>query len=468
MLVVIVAMFGMAIDLSMLYNRKAELQTVTDAAALAAARQLNGTSAGITNAGAQAKSAAEMLSYNYKKTNKVVWSNGALKFGTSPDANGAWMDASTAAGIANQIFFVKADSGALDSQPGLVRSFFMEIVSPAAAASNMSATSIAGRSTLNVTPLAVCALEPLTPGRARPPIGANQELVEYGFRRGIAYDLMNLSPVASSGPQNFVVDPLDKPGVLGSSSNTQTSVVAPFVCTGSIRATQIVGQSITVSSSFPIDPLYQHLNTRFDQYTGTSCDASSAPPDLNVKPYVYTSIPWMQQPGSQPLGQSANSSSASGKLQTVADDAPSPGGPNAKNQYGPLWSYSKAVKYSAYSAGVPEPANGYLTFAATDWSTLYSPGQPQQNSYPANTPFAASGVNYFLAPSAAHKPGIKDRRVLNIPLLFCPVATGTTTAPVLAIGKFFMTVPATSSSLVGEFAGVAQEANLVSKVELFK
>jgi hypothetical protein len=42
------------------------------------------------------------------------------------------------------------------------------------------------------------------------------------------------------------------------------------------------------------------------------------------------------------------------------------------------------------------------------------------------------------------------------------------TATVLAIGKFFMTVPATSTALVGEFAGIASEDGAHTQVELFQ
>jgi len=49
-LLLMIAMLGMALDLSRGYNRKIELQNVADAAALAAAAALDGTSAGIDRA----------------------------------------------------------------------------------------------------------------------------------------------------------------------------------------------------------------------------------------------------------------------------------------------------------------------------------------------------------------------------------------------------------------------------------
>src|SRR5512138_1677908 len=49
-ILIIVAMLGMAIDLGRAFITKNEAQAFTDAAALAAARELNGTSSGVTAA----------------------------------------------------------------------------------------------------------------------------------------------------------------------------------------------------------------------------------------------------------------------------------------------------------------------------------------------------------------------------------------------------------------------------------
>jgi hypothetical protein len=80
----------------------------------------------------------------------------------------------------------------------------------------------------------------------------------------------------------------------------------------------------------------------------------------------------------------------------------------------------------------------------------------------------ASGGANFLSPSSAHLPGVRYRRVLNVPLLSCPVAAGANvTANVLAIGRFFMTVPATATSISAEFAGVVPEQSLGGRVEMY-
>lgn len=162
-----------------------------------------------------------------------------------------------------------------------------------------------------------------------------------------------------------------------------------------------------------------------------------------------------------PAGQAAAQALADGKRWTVLGPDDTPPGTTAV-QYGPLWSYAKAAKFSAYSNGVPEPAAGYGTFGTGDWATLYSTGTPQATGYPSTSPYAQASGQYFKAPG--HK-SIRDRRVLNVALLSCPVAGSH--AEVLGIGKFFMTVKADAATLVGEFAGLASEQSLGSNVKLY-
>jgi hypothetical protein len=199
--------------------------------------------------------------------------------------------------------------------------------------------------------------------------------------------------------------------------------------------------------------LYDHLNSRFDSYNATTaaCSPDSAPPDTNIKPYAFGSIAWM---ATAPTGQSAALSTVDGKRWTVAGPDPTPAGTTA-GQYGVLWSYAKAVNYAA-----TPPSGGYTPYDVTSWKTLYDPGQPKANAYPSLPPYFKS--TYSKSPT---HPGVADRRVLNVPLLACPVSGSTAT--VSAIGRFFMTVPADSTHLYAEFAGLADEQNLRAQVKLF-
>jgi hypothetical protein len=227
---------------------------------------------------------------------------------------------------------------------------------------------------------------------------------------------------------------------------------------------KVTGGSISVQSGFPINVLFNHLNSRFEQ-SGGECDVNAAPPDTNVKQYTPTvAVGWMSP---KPLLQTAEPGPPSPSvLLTIADLDP----PNNQTvtHLGPLWAFARPVPWSSYTP--PEPANGYIPFLATStiWGSLYGAGVGPSGSYPLGatlTPYT-KGTGFSQLPTTPNRPGIKFRRVLNIPLLACPVSGSTAT--VLAIGKFFMTVPATSSTVSAEFAGVANDQQAGGSVEFYQ
>jgi Flp pilus assembly protein TadG len=445
-LIFIIAMFGMALDLSRSYNRKAELQSLADAVALAAAATLDGTPAGIDRA---ITAATQTSGYNYSyNTAPISWSSAALTFGTDANAgSGGWVDGATAKANASKIFFVRVDTSALDPAYGTVDNFLMPVLSAALAKTSVTASAVAGRDSLNVLPLAICANS--NTAAASLPSG---ELVEFGFRRGVSYNLMKLNPGGST-PENFLVNPIALPGTVGTTMMNRMDVVAPFVCTGRLAIPTLGGGDITVERGFPIGSLYVHLNSRFGTYV-TPCQSSTAPTDPSVKSFDLTGATWMKY---KPDGLAANS--LADPLLTVAEQPATA----TQTAYGPLWSYAKAAKYSSYIAnGGVEPAAGYSTFSTTDWSTLYNPGKPVAQSYPGTTPYQANGGG------TPYKP-YRNTRVLNIPLLHCPVPAGTSsTATVIGIAKFFMTVPASASALYAEFAGMNTETALGGNARLYR
>ena len=448
-LIVMLVMLGVALDLSRSYNRKTELQILADAVALAAASALDGTPAGIDRAIAAAGQTAVRFSYSYNQQT-VSWSSAALTFGTATDGgSGGWTDGATAKSNSSKIFFARVDTSALDPAHGQVDNYFMPISSSAFASTTISAVAVAGRDSLNVLPLAICANSNTSAASL-----ASGELVEYGFRRGVSYNLMKLNPGGTT-PENFLVNPIALPGTVGTTMMNRMDVVAPFVCTGRMAIPTLGGGDITVERGFPLSSLYVHLNSRFGTYV-TPCQSATAPADPSVKSFDLNNVPWMKN---TPDGLAANSLSAPSPLLTVAEQ------PAAATQtaYGPLWSYAKAAKYSSYVAnGGVEPAAGYATFGTSDWSTLYNPGKPAAQSYPGTTPYQMNGGGIPYNP-------YRNTRVLNIPLLHCPVAAGTSsTATVVGIAKFFMTVPATASALYAEFAGMNSETALGGNARLYR
>ena len=463
------AMFGVALDLAMLYNRKAELQGLADATALAAARELNGTSAGVTNAATAAANVALSFRYRYNRQ-AIAWSGDALRFAASagtPDAG--WTDAAGAQASPLGMLYAKVDTAALYGDPGLIATTFMLLAPNGALSVSTAARAVAGRVSTLVAPLAICAQSTVA-AAARANVATSStydELVEFGFRRGVGYDLMNLNPNGAT-PENFLIDPLAPPGAVGAAAHFASDVVGPFVCAGQLPMPTVAGGRLTLQRGFPLAALAAHLNSRFDNYSDHACTAEGAPPDSNIKAFDKSLITWMSTTAT---AQTAESWQSGGKLWTRADPLPGDAS-NEASRYGPLWAFARAVPYSSYNPQQAEPAAGYNGFPPSYWAKLYTPGPPTANGYPTSsltlTPYGqASSSGNFLAPAAEHQPGVARRRVLNVALLDCPVAAGAiTSASVLGVGRFFMTVPATSSSLSAEFAGAVPLSALGGAVEL--
>lgn len=461
LLIVLFGFCGLALDLARIYNRKVEMENVATTTALAAASSLNGTVDGVRAAVAAASNrltdqSPRSLTYQYSKR-QMDWSDAALKFSSSP--NGEWVSVDTALANPAGLLFAKVDTRNLDASYGRVDSMFMQILSPAFAVSTTGASATAGRSAINVLPMALCAMRP------EEALNRSGELVEFGFRRGVSYDLMQLNKDANAAAgQTFLLNPMSSAGTTPLPADLAS--VKPFICTGSMAFSSVSGKNMKLEGPFPLSSLYGQLNSRFDTFV-TPCNEYTAPPDLNVKSYVATAagVPWMSVVPRQSAllstdGDQSGSSTAIGPQRwTVADPDPSPGGTQTKDN-GPLWSYAKAVKFAP-----TEPANGYTTFENSHLKNLYA-GNPKFSSYPDGTPYAPSSSSSTVLLPPSGKKGLTGRRVLNIPLLSCPVAGNK--ALVLGIGRFFMTVPATSTSLVAEFAGLISDQKLGRPVELYK
>jgi Flp pilus assembly protein TadG len=463
-IMLVLIMCGVSLELSRLYNRKVELSAIAKAVALAAAKELNGTSAGVSQAMLQASAVAQSFKYRYGNES-FVWSDSAVKFSRFPAADGTWVDADTAKGSAANLFYVRVATSEF-AHAGEVPIIFTGILS-GNSTERISDIAIAGRTTVRAIPMAVCAMGGAAVERANTgSTGTSRELVQYGFRRGITYDLMRLNPEGTT-PANFVIDPFLSPGMVSASSHTSAKAIRPFVCTGTMWMPHVTGGTIKIAQNFPLAEVFEQLNSRFNQYEGAQgdrCEPGGAPPDVNVMAYKFDlPLPWMSV---QPKGQGVEESTDGGRLATMADLAAMPGEATPAS-YGPLWNYAKAVPYTAYSPSSAEPSSGYTTFPSTQWGNLYKPA-PSATSYPASSPYMSGLTAHTVQPSLPNRSRAERyRRVLNVPLVSCPGAIGSASAEVLAVAKFFMTVPATKDNLYVEFAGIASQETLRGQVELF-
>jgi hypothetical protein len=451
LLLVLLGCAGLAIDLALLYQRKEQLQQAVDSMALAAALQLDGSAAGVSAARSKAEEIA--VTHQIRGDRMLVLSDAALTFSSDGGASAAsWLSYSAALAAPAGLHYARVDSAQLAPDFGQVAPFFMGVLNAALASASVAAAAVAGPRAIDVLPLAICAMS-ASPSAVRANGGVSNELVEYGFRYGVTYNLLNLNPAAGAGSgEYFLVDPLAPPGMPGAASNTDATHLAPFMCSGQLAYTRVSGGTLSLRRSMPF-ALANQLNSRFDMYGGSNaCVPAAAPPDSNVRSYAGAGASWMGSAPSQPSAL-ASTPAAGQPLRTIADLTP-PLVPSLPGKYGVLWAYGAARRSSGGN------------FATTSWNTLY-PAAPTLSASgwsAATPPYHAAA--FSTAPS---QPGRKGRRVLNVPLLACPVAAGATPqASVLAIGRFLLTAPASAAEVPGEFAGVVDEATLTANVELIR
>lgn len=450
MLVLILGFAGFALDLGLVYYRKAQLQAAADTIALNAARALNGTTGGLTTAGYVAKKTAEGTAFRIDGT--LVWNAAALQFSASPDTPvGAWQSAAEV--DARTALYARVDLSALPAQIRMVEPVFMRLLGVTTSV-DVAPVAVAGPTALRITPLAICALS--TIATATREAGGLKELVTYGFREGVTYNLLKINPrIGATDGAYFLVDPLAAAGAGTSGSAGMdagaAAYVGPFMCAGKIARTS-TGNRLRVRQLASFD-MAAHINSRLGVYTGNQCTRPGGPPDTNIKTYGGSNA-W--QAAAPTAASAATVQGDNLPMSTIADQPPAPGQVVNPGDYGILWAFAPARKQ-----------NGTV-FAGTDWPTLYGPGVTTTWSSPA--PYRRAGSDYYLAPTVdKFAPGRRERRLMRIPLLNCGAAMPTTEATVLAYGRFFLSAPASATEVPGEFAGVeVAEAALRTDVEVFR
>ncbi|MEW6318113.1 MAG: pilus assembly protein TadE, partial [Pseudomonadota bacterium] len=322
LLIVMAAFSALAVDIGLLFSRNVDLNGIAKAAALAAARELNGTAAGITAARTAARATAERLSY--QNGIRVTWRDEALTFGTASTSND-WVSADTALTTPLTRYFARVDTRGLGDEINSVSTSFMPVLSQSLARIQLGVSATAGKTAINISPIAICAMSPdaATP-RTNPGL-PTPELVEYGFRRGVSYDLMQLNPNGIT-PVRYLINPVSAPGAQSIAFNT--SIVGPFMCVGRMWMPGVQGDSIRVSSlpsSAPLGALSRQLNSRFDDYPAGLCNSNGAPPDFNIKPYAYNvagKVTWMSPGTGSPAALPTTDRQ---RLETIADLPTPPG-----------------------------------------------------------------------------------------------------------------------------------------------
>ncbi|WP_374580289.1 pilus assembly protein TadG-related protein [Pseudoduganella sp.] len=526
MLLVLVPVAGLVLDLGHLYIVKSELQNLADASALAAAKDLDNSTAGVNKAVATGKALALKNRYDFGSTMTLQDAN--FRFGPTPD--GPWYSvADTQTNPAGRSF-VEVDTRSGGSGTS-INTYLMRVAGRNTTETYGSA--VAGRYTNTVTPIGICAVDPTTRS-ASYNYGTFTELVEYGFRRGVTYNVFELGSLGGATSDPYQINPINSPPGACNAGNSSANITAPFMCVGN-SAVLPTGVGQVYTNTGMTSSLDKALNSRFNDYSGGSqCDPSSAPPDVNVKEYpckaggtdcvnnnsnnIATTPPinWMETGLNNLPSQMGISTVTSGTLSTpryampaeasaassatkiwptvsaAAGVARLPSGSAPFANYGPLWSYGRPVQSNGSTLITPAQANGTIgtNVVGTDKLMYGQVGAGvtdylTEANYPTSvgTGFSASdppspynqtgNSNYFVAPTG--RTGVADRRILNIVLIDCrtpPVGSGACgVMNVVGIGKFFMQKKADFSGspkkLFVEFTGLVEPVPS-SEVKLYK
>ena len=468
-LVVLFGFMALVFDLGRTYVVRTELQNAADAAALAGAKDLNQKLSGITQAIATVKAIGleNDTKFSFKGSTGVVITDAMISVSSCP-YECTWTQASTIASDAQagDKTFLKVDIPSDN-----LATFFAGIAGNAT--TRTYGLAVAGFYVREITPIGICAID-LIKGGTRPS-AAGTELTEFGFRRGVAYNIMELGPLGGSG-QPYLLNPVDSWGSPACDpSHSSATYTAPFICTGTSAAIGTVPGNVFGNTGISAGPIQVALNSRFKM---NAC----APQDANVKQYT---VP--KTAGAGPAGNPRD------WTQEGADDYPSqqsitidsttrkPVPVPTIGQYGALWSYSRAVQ----AVGTSPNATAGTAFTLDDWPALYAgntadqtasgyPASPSIPPFPAGTLAAPyntlSGSKYFALPPIT--PGKRDRRVLNLAIVNCPASTGTgcnSTIPIVGIGRFFMQVEADlPKAIEAEFAGLIDPLPPPTEIRLYK
>jgi Flp pilus assembly protein TadG len=383
---ILLAAGGLVIDLGHLYVLKSELQNAADSAALGAAKEIDLSASGITKAVTKAKAYA--AKHNYDFSTSLVLADSDIWFSNTPD--GPWFSPADAASNPKSMGFVKVDTGSKTVDTYLMRVLGTNTVSSTAFA-------VAGRFVVDVTPLGVCAVDPVNAtGRLQVGTTSDYELLEWGFRRGYTYNLLDAASIA--GPADaMLINPVDSPPAACNPSNSSANFTAPFLCQGSSAVGSATSGAFS-NTGGSTGPTEKAINSRMDSYPGgTQCSTTTAPPDTNIREYdVATGI------------------------------------------YSGPWTYTRAVRAEADGAGWKAGS----AFAVTDWDNLYGTTQGVTAANKAAYPAAATDTPYTVYTQVPTHTGTAGRRVMNMAIVDCSAYTSGAMAcmelPLVGIGRFFL------------------------------
>jgi Flp pilus assembly protein TadG len=282
LLVGLVLVIGLAIDVSRIYMLRAGLQNAADAAALAAARELDSGSLGLTEADAQAR-AAIGNQYGLSRTGAATPSASITTVEFASSLNGTWYAiVSDATPFASTIRFVR-----VTTQPASITMLFA--AKALGSTSSVQASATAGMSpglntVCDYVPLAVAKTDPTT-----------------GFATGTELTLQLVDALSTNlVNQNMIVL---KTSNSNSANLTRDAVAGLFPFCATIGTTVPTSNSQSAEGNNGPYQVQDGLNTRLDSYPpGNILTPSQAHPDTNVyQDPLFANFNWANYKAGSPL-----------------------------------------------------------------------------------------------------------------------------------------------------------------------
>lgn len=428
----LIVLFGLAalvLDVGRMYIIKNQLQNAADAGALRGAKVLDGTASALATATSKAREAA--LTNEFKLVANPL-TNGEIDvyFSATPFP-ASWSSADAACrGAPANCFFVRVDTRASG-----IASFFAGVIGVNTNAAR--ALAVAGRYTVDVLPLAACAIN-LANCPDVTPSGT------CGYSKGLSYKISEVNPI---GPGTLYW--IDPEATTPSCNITSANAMRPFVCQGKVSAGVKLSPTVYTNTGISSGPLLGAMDSRFGDYPSQSqCSPDTAPPDTNVMQYLCPS----------------------GSGCAISNDNPS---------VTANWTSGTFTSQAAHrtSAGGVQPltfdTNGVI-WAATPPATAPIAGRASNTNYPGSgTPYSQTSGSYFRAPTgsgAAFK--VSGRRLINLIIVQCQSAGGVCRpATVKAVGQFLLTRRTNISSdkeIYTEFVRLIPQGELITDIKLYR
>lgn len=285
-IVVLVGFLGLVVDLGVVYVRKTELQNAADAAALAGARELNGTAAGIGLARDQAIAIAALNGSDFAAT-PVAISAANLEFGPGPD--GPWSSVGAATGAPQDKWFIRVNTAGItqETRP----TWFIGVLDDALDSTSASGLAVAGRTLCEGIPIFTCVLAGGLDASNQCADTDGDGKEDCGFIAGKPYRLTAKEGAnITIGPGNIGwLDPVP-PGAPGLISGTND--LRDLLCRG--RAMCLTAPATYTSlTQNAFNPTADALNTRFGVFQGALNKAeykegeNACLVDTNIKQYRF-------------------------------------------------------------------------------------------------------------------------------------------------------------------------------------